>query len=103
MKAKKIFAIGSLAAIALSSTTALALNQYTDYLTSGVWQHGTTKWNGGGTVYSYYYDWDHNWSYASVTNYYGYRDWDQQFHDEARASTDAVAWHIDHAYYNFWD
>lgn len=45
MKAKKIFAIGSLAAIALSSTTALVLHQYTEYPGSGMWEHGTTKWN----------------------------------------------------------
>ena len=65
MKAKRILAIGALAAVVLSSTTALA---QLDILDHGLWSHGTTGLFGGGKVYSQYQDWSYNWSYASVKN-----------------------------------
>ena len=45
MKTKKFFVIGALAAVVLSSTSALAV---TEYPSGAIWNHGTTGLLGGG-------------------------------------------------------
>lgn len=102
MKAKKFFVVGSLAAVMLSSTTALAATSYPD---SGIWDHDTTGFLGGGKVYSKYYNYDYTYSYASVENAKGDTDSDTQSELEvfAYASVKAVMLRKDHAYYNYWD
>lgn len=102
MKTKKFFVIGALAAVVLSSTSALAV---TEYPSGAIWKHGTTGILGGGTVYSKYYNYDHTYSYASVVNAKGASDNDTQSAAEvfAEASVKAVALKKDHAYYNYWD
>ena len=100
MKAKRILAIGALAAVVLSSTTALA---QLDILDHGLWSHGTTGLFGGGKVYSQYQDWSYNWSYASVKNAKGKKASDTKYNDTAKASIKAYAGRTDYAYYNFWN
>ena len=102
MKTKKFFVIGALAAVVLSSTSALAKTEYPD---GAIWKHGTTGLFGGGTLYSEYYNYDHTYSYASVINAKGVSDDNTQSKPEvfAKASVKAVALKTDHAYYNYWD
>ena len=99
MKAKKIFAIGSLAAIALTATAASATTAYLDH---GIWKYGTTGLCGSGTVYSKYYDWDYTYSQASVKNAKGVYRKDVQRNAQASASAKAYAFQVDHAYYDFY-
>jgi hypothetical protein len=100
MKAKRILAIGALAAVALSATTALARLDIMDH---GLWSHGTTGIFGGGQVYSKYEDWSYNWSYASVKNAKGKKASDTKYQSQAAAQTKAYVNKTDYAYYNFWN
>lgn len=103
MKAKKIFAAGALAAVLLSSTTALAIPSIPVIADGGLWWHGTTDLDGGGTVFSYYFNANYNYSYASVINSRGWFASDTKLMSMAKAHATAYPSEIDHAYYNFWN
>lgn len=100
MKAKRLFAAGALAAVLLSSTAALASVRFVG---GGIWTYGTTGTDGGGTVFSYYYNANYNYSYASVINSRGWFASDTKLMSMAKAHATAYPSEIDHAYYNFWN
>lgn len=100
MKVKKIAAALSLIAIVGSSVTALAKTYYLD---TGIWKAGTTGWFGGGTVYSEYLDYSHDWYSATARNAYGKTvSVTKKAGDTyAKASTTAIKFLDDYSYYDY--
>lgn len=76
-----------------------ALLRSVSYPYGGVWQYGTTQWNGGGDVYSNYLHYSRN-HHASVRNACGYTDYRwARSGGWARARTFAVAFATDQAFF----